>query len=387
MPYLLFGSRLNPPTIRPLSGFGNPAARLAFAPLGNTCCEAKTRTSEKERHMRPAKIVAIVIGAILVLVGFGLIAPGGFLLWAYGTQRDAAGFFESSNRVISSSGYALTAPEVDLHIGSDLGWTPKGATASVRIRAASASDTAIFIGIGPSTEVSTYLNGVEHDEVSDFGWTTDSVDYRHFAGGPPPSPPGEQDFWVASQEGPGSQTLEWDVRDGTWTAVIMNADGAQTVVADVSLGARFDILLPIAIGLTIGGIVLLAVGVLLIVLGARRPRWPSRAYPPQAAPGPYGYPMHRPSEYPADWPRGYPGERPTGYPPPWPEENQPYGPPQQPQQQPPHESPKQQQPPPFQQTEPQPPPQPQESSPQSPASPPEPSPDYPLETPPEEERG
>lgn len=347
--------------------------------------------------MRPAKIVAIVIGAILVLVGFGLIAPGGFLLWAYGTQRDDTGFFESSNRVISSSGYALTAPEVDLHIGSDLGWTPKGATASVRIRAASASDTAIFIGIGPSAEVSRYLNGVEHDEVSDFSWTSDSVDYRHFAGGPPASPPGEQNFWAASQEGPGSQTLEWDVRDGTWTAVIMNADGAQTVVANVSLGARFGILLPIAIGLTIGGVVVLAVGVLLIVLGARRPRWPSRSYPPQAAPGPYGYPMHRPSEYPADWPRGYPGERPTGYPPPWSGENQPYGPPQQqppPQQppqpqQPPPQQPPQQQPPqqppqqPVAQPEPQPPPQPYEPSPHSPAPPP----DYPPDTPPEEERG
>ena len=28
--------------------------------------------------MRPAKIVAIVVGALLVLIGLGLLAPGGF---------------------------------------------------------------------------------------------------------------------------------------------------------------------------------------------------------------------------------------------------------------------------------------------------------------------
>ncbi len=54
--------------------------------------------------MRPAKIVAIVVGALLVLIGLGLLAPGGFLLGIYGTQRDDSGFFETSGRVVSTEG-------------------------------------------------------------------------------------------------------------------------------------------------------------------------------------------------------------------------------------------------------------------------------------------
>jgi hypothetical protein len=98
------------------------------------------------------------------------------------------------------------------------------------------------------------------------------VGYRHFDGSAPSSPPSGQTFWVASREGSGSQDLRWDILDGKWTAVIMNADGSTPVTADMSLGARFDILQPIAIAVTVIGAILLSVGILLVVLGVRRPR-------------------------------------------------------------------------------------------------------------------
>jgi len=218
------------------------------------------------------------------------------LLGVYGTQRDASGFFETSSRVVSTSGYALTTPDVDVNIGADLGdWIPTGAKAAVRIRAASTDTSAVFIGVGPTDQVSQYLNGVAHDEVTNFGWMSASVKYRHVEGGAPSSPAAQQDFWVARQEGPGSQTLEWEVLDGNWTAVIMNGDATAPVTASVSLGARFGLLLPIGIGLVVGGVVLLAVGILLIVLGARRPRPPVTTQPQYVQYAPYApYPPGAP---------------------------------------------------------------------------------------------
>ena len=115
---------------------------------------------------------------------------------------------------------------------------------------------------------------MDYDEVTDFGWGMHSVRYRHIDGSAQAAPPGEQDFWAGSEEGSGTVTLDWDVEDGNWTAVVMNADGSAPVRAEVSVGARFDILLPIAIGLTVAGVVLLGLGILLIVLGARRPKTP-----------------------------------------------------------------------------------------------------------------
>lgn len=68
--------------------------------------------------------------------------------------------------------------------------------------------------------------------------------------------------------------MDWDVREGSWMAVLMNADGSAPVWADVSVGARVDFLLGIGIGITVGGAVLLGVGILLIVIGARRSKTP-----------------------------------------------------------------------------------------------------------------
>jgi len=240
--------------------------------------------------MRAGKIVALVVGILMVLISLALLIPGGVLLGLYGTQRDSAGFFETSSRTLSSSGYALVTPDVDVSMGPMMGgWIPTGDRAALRIRAASSSDTPAFLGIGPSDEVSRYLAGVEYDEVTDFGWMWHQVKYRHLDGRAPSSPPGEQDFWVAQEEGSGTLTLEWDIEDGNWTAVIMNGDATSAVSAGVSLGARFDILLPIGIGMTVGGVVLLVIGILLIVLGARRSAPPTVVqvqvpYPPAGPP-------------------------------------------------------------------------------------------------------
>ena len=43
--------------------------------------------------------------------------------------------------------------------------------------------------------------------------------------------PAEQDIWAAPPHGDGRQTLTWDVEDGDWSVVVMNADGSPGVHA------------------------------------------------------------------------------------------------------------------------------------------------------------
>jgi len=275
--------------------------------------------------MRPAKVVSIVFGVLLVLIGLALVLPGGFLLWLHDTQRDSEGFYNTSNRVLTTEAYALVTPNVDL--GSEpwsWSWVPRGETAAVHIRAESTSGVPLFMGIGPTDRVDAYLSGVAYDEVEVDGFAPwrSSVDYRHSAGGAPATAPGQQDFWVATREGTGDQTLEWAVQGGNWTAVIMNADGSARVSTSVSLGARFGGLLYIAIGITAGGVILLGLGVLLIALGARRPRPMVSAapamggtFPPdqtgqapvmQGAVGPSGPPTTPVTRYPLTFAVDYP---------------------------------------------------------------------------------
>ena len=45
--------------------------------------------------MKPGRIVALVIGCLLALIGGALVVGTGALTWAYATQRDGDGYFTS----------------------------------------------------------------------------------------------------------------------------------------------------------------------------------------------------------------------------------------------------------------------------------------------------
>jgi hypothetical protein len=78
----------------------------------------------------------------------------------------------------------------------------------------------------------------------------------------------------------GTQTLTWKVRDGDWSVVLMNADGSRGVAADIDLGAKLSFLLWVALGLLVGGVLVVGGSTALIVLAARTRQ------PPPAPPVP-----------------------------------------------------------------------------------------------------
>ena len=90
------------------------------------------------------------------------------------------------------------------------------------------------------------------------------------AGGPPASPPTEQDFWVAQATGSGTQTLQWTPTAGDWTVVVMRADGSAGVDASLGVAATVPGLTRAAWGLLGGGALMLAVGGLIVALAVRR---------------------------------------------------------------------------------------------------------------------
>ena len=130
----------------------------------------------------------------------------------------------------------------------------------------------MFVGIAPTQDVDSYLRSTAHSTVTDLDYSPFQADYRDHRGGAPATPPSEQRFWTASAQGSDTQTVRWDVESGSWSVVVMNADGSAGVDAGVSAGAKVPFLTPIAWGAIGGGVLLvLAAGGLLIV-GARPSR-------------------------------------------------------------------------------------------------------------------
>ena len=227
--------------------------------------------------MSVGRIVLIVLGGIGVLFGLALLVGGGFLLWADRTQRED-GYVTTPTERFATPTYALTRTRLEVDTGG-AGWVLNDNWfGKVRIRGESPGAKMLFIGIGPEAAVAKYLGSVAHASVQDIDFDPFRVRYLSIAGGAPQAPPTEQHFWAASASGVGTQTLTWKVHDGDWSVVLMNADGSRGVVADIDLGAKLSFLLWVAIGLLVGGALVVAGSTALIVLAAR-----SRQPPPAPA--------------------------------------------------------------------------------------------------------
>jgi len=231
-----------------------------------------TRNSTSPRWSA-GKILLLVFGSILSLIALALLAAGAFVLWANATQRDSSGYFTTPTEWFSPGSYAVTHEAVELFDRpweGDLGFAP-GDLATVRIRVTGPEGKPIFVGIAPAADVSAFLRGVEHAEIEHLSYDPFEVDYLRREGGAATGPPGEQTFWVASAGGSDTQTLTWPLEEGTWSAVIMNADASDGVAANVELGAKVKFLGWVALGLLVGGGTLLGGGA-MIYFGWRNPR-------------------------------------------------------------------------------------------------------------------
>jgi hypothetical protein len=228
-------------------------------------------------------VIALVVGILLLFPALGLLAGGGVLLWGDRVARDGNGYLQSASQSFSSSGYALTSTSIDLATGAN--WVPVSSTLGrARLEVTGAGGSDVFVGIARQGDITAYLGGVQRTIVTDVGSGSSAAVAT--GAGAPSTPPGEQSFWTAHSGGSGTRTLTWSPTSGNWVLVVMNTDGSAGVSVDARLGATVPALGGLAWGLLAVGLVLLLLGVLAIVLAARR-----RAVPPT----PYGMPVAPPS--------------------------------------------------------------------------------------------
>jgi hypothetical protein len=210
------------------------------------------------------KIALLVVGSIFGLISLGILAGGVTAVVYDQTQRDSAGYLSSSFEGYSTGTYALVSEKVELDTpGSDSVWDNVLGTVRIESRA----DHAVFVGIARTADVATYLGSVRRETARNL---FDRHGFHTLGTRGPATAPGDQSFWVASAEGSGSKQLAWDVRDGNWQVVVMNADGSRNVDANLAIGAELPNLLWIGIAALVAGGLVLGLAVLLVVLGARR---------------------------------------------------------------------------------------------------------------------
>jgi hypothetical protein len=210
--------------------------------------------------MRAGRLIAVVLGALVAAIGLGVVAAGVTVVVSHAVLRED-GFYLTPDQRFETRTAVLTA---DAEVGT--GWRGDGTANALRVRATSTSQEPLFVGIGPSDEVEAWLAGTDHERVERVRYLPFRAYTERVTGPREVTPPGQEDFWVSSSAGSGTQAITWRSRPGDWSLVVMNADGRRGVAADVAVGVEDGFLLPAGIAGLVVGLLVLAAGLVIVLV-------------------------------------------------------------------------------------------------------------------------
>ena len=240
-----------------------------------------TTAGQPARKRNGGRIAAIVAAGLIALFSVGFLVAGGFLLWG-DSQRDEQGYLSTGTDRFATNTAALATENLDIDLDGAESLVDDSGLGAVRLEVRPDGDKPVFVGIARTSDVARYLDGSPHELVTEIDSSPFEAHYSRRDGDATPAAPASRGFWAASAHGAGPQTLTWDVDDGDWSVVVMNADGSPGVSADINAGARIGFLDEagwIAIGT---GTVLLVLAAGLLYVGVRPRGGSSLGTPAQA---------------------------------------------------------------------------------------------------------
>ena len=230
-------------------------------------------------------IVLLVLGIIFVLVSILALLAGGAMVWASQFHKDSEGFHTTDVMDVRSASYAIVSDAIEIDRGASraLDWLGMD-TVKVEVENDDRSQ-AVFIGVADSGDIEDYLDDVEHDEITDLDLFPARLKFKTWSGDSEPGLPDAQAFWIETAEGTGTQVIEFDLEEGEYSIVAMNADGSAGIYMDVVFGIKSSgVILVIGIIFIILGIGLLAGGIIMVIFGVKSPREQRQQIPPPPPP-------------------------------------------------------------------------------------------------------
>jgi hypothetical protein len=227
------------------------------------------------------KIVLIVVGAVVLLCGLGAVIPGAFLTAVTGGDNAITTGYHQ----LSSPTPALVSPTET--ISSDTKVPTSGFGATKLTVSARDANQPLFLGVARADDLEAYLDGIAHDEIKDINERPFRVDVQRQDGFPFAEPPEDESFWIASATGTDPK-LEWNVTEGDYRVVMMNADGTPGPSAEARFGVQVEGLRGLGIGIIVAGALATLLGLGLLLWGILTPSRPRVGPPAPAGPSPYG---------------------------------------------------------------------------------------------------
>ena len=235
----------------------------------------QNNTQIPRTRSRGARIVLLVSAALASVAAVGAVGLGALALWGE-SEKDERGYLSTNSQSFAAGTHAIATESLDMDLDGAEELVDSTSLGDVRLGVESQSGKPLFVGIARTDQVSSYLSDVSHTILTDVDFDPFEAFYSRQAGERSPAAPGGERIWAASAQGAGSQTLTWEVEDGDWSIVVMNADGSPGVQADISAGAKLPYLTEIGWSALGGGAILLLTAATLVVFAVRPPRDRSR---------------------------------------------------------------------------------------------------------------
>lgn len=264
--------------------------------------------------MSIGKIIALIFALFFLFIGIVLTISGVAVFAVSNVYTDNQGYFTSPEyQLTKDNAVAIVFSDININIennGPQI--VQPDLSKIVQIRMALSSSENYFIGVGPSAQVDSYLANVPYAKITDFNWTTgitvSSLINPTATGNLSANAPVNQSFWVAT--GSQNQMLNWVPEQGSWTFVVMKANGTPNINVGITAGAKVPILSALATFLVIFGLMLIVLAIVIFIILARTNKQkivtvrqytgpgkpasvsevPYQRYVPQPAPAVYGRP-------------------------------------------------------------------------------------------------
>ena len=217
-------------------------------------------TTATRSPLTGGRLAAVIAGGLVLLLSAMAAVSGAGLSWA-SSKQDDAGYYTTDTERFDTPTHAIATDDLDVD-------GVPGALGTVRVNVAAANGKPVFAGVARTRDVDAYLLGSAHTTLTDLDVDPFEPAYEHSTGTGTPARPADQSFWLATSDG--SKPLDWKVKDGTWSVVVMNADGSAGVDARVSAGASLPFLDELELAAWIAAALFLALGGGLLAGGLRR---------------------------------------------------------------------------------------------------------------------
>jgi hypothetical protein len=259
-----FSARFSPRAEEKEEGYGHPHPERPAATMSdNETAGHAGRMEDMRTAEGGAHAVAAVVGGVVALLATCLVVAGAALLWVSG-ERDPDNFFTTGPHEFTSPTFAISTDDLEVVADAPRWLFDEDRLGTIRVRA-SGSEAPLFVGVARTSEVVRFLDNVPHEVATGVGTDPFDVETRQAVGTRAPGTPVSATFWETSTTIEGSGTLVWDVEPGRWGVVIMNADGSAGIDAQLELGAKVGFLVPVGVSFTVGGALIMMIGLGAIV--------------------------------------------------------------------------------------------------------------------------